>query len=149
MKTRDLSLTVVFAAMYAIGVIWPLSSMGIQCRLSCALIPLIAIFGGPATWGITIGHFIFNLLAPTGVLDYFSPFVFLIPRLLIQKYGVKAMPIHTIAVSLWVPIVLNQAFGMPLIPTILTVGIGELVAEWYLGYVGLYQRLENTKWSSM
>lgn len=147
MKTRDIGLSVVFAAMYAIGVIWPLSSMGIQCRLSCALIPLIAIFGGPATWGITIGHFIFNSFSPIGWLDYFSPLVLLVPRLLIQKYGVKAMPIHTIVVALWVPFILNQTFGLPMIPLILTVGIGELIAEWYLGYLGLYPRLVDPKWS--
>jgi len=146
MNNRDLGLTTMFATLYAVGVVWPLSFMGVQCRLSCALIPLIAIFGLPATLGITVGHFIFNSFSPIGWLDYLSPLIFFIPRWLIQKYGVKAMPIHTVTVSVWVPLILNWAFKIPIIPTILTVGIGELIAEWYIGYLGLYPRFAK-RWS--
>lgn len=143
MKTRDVALATMFATLYAVGVIWPLGFMGVQCRLSCALIPLIALFGWPSTIGITIGHFVYNSFSPIGFLDYFSPLIFFIPRLLIQKYGIKAMPIHTIAVATWVPFILNQAFGVPLILNIITVGIGELIAEWYLGYLGLFPRVQK------
>lgn len=133
----------IFAVLYAVGVIWPFSFMGVQCRLSCALIPLIAIYGWPATMGITIGHFIFNLFSPIGFLDYLSPFVLFIPRLMIQRYGVKTMFIHTIIVSIWVPYILNLVLGLPFILNVLTVGIGEILVEWYLGYLGLFLRLDR------
>jgi len=145
MKSRDVGLATMFATLYAVGIIWPFSFMGVQCRLSCSLIPLIALFGWPSTIGITIGHIIFNSFSPIGYLDYFSPFIFFIPRLLIQKYGIKAMPIHTLAVSIWVPYILNQVWGAPLILNVLTVGIGEVIAEWYLGYLGLFPRMKE-KW---
>lgn len=145
MKTKDLALTAVFATLYyVLGMVFqPISFMAVQIRVACALIPLIYLFGYPATIGITIGHLIFNMNSPIGFLDLISPFVFLIPRLLIQRYGVKAMPIHTLVVGGWVGYILNVAFNIPLIPTILTVTIGEFVAEWYLGYLLLYPRIEE------
>ena len=147
MKTRGVAFAAIFASLYfVLGIVWPLSFMDIQCRIACGLIPLIAIFGWPATVGISIGHFLFNLSSPIGFLDFLSPFVFLIPRILIQKYGVKAMPLHTISVALWVPYILNQTFGIPILPTIITVGVGELLAEWYLGYILLYSGVE-TRWN--
>lgn len=117
--------------------------MAIQVRVACALIPLIALFGYPATIGITIGHLAFNLNSPLGFLDYLSPFVFLVPRLLIQRYGVKAMPIHTLAVGMWVAYILNNLGWALFLPAAVTVSVGELIAEWYLGYVLLYREVEK------
>ncbi len=145
MKSNDIALTAMFATLYyVLGIVFqPISFMAVQVRVACALIPLIYLFGYPATIGITIGHLIFNMNSPIGFLDLMSPFVFLIPRLLIQRYGVKVMPIHTLAVGTWVGYILNTAFGIPLIPTILTVTIGEFIAEWYLGYLLLYRGVEK------
>jgi len=113
-------------------------------RVACATIPLIAIVGMPATIGITIGHLMFNIGSPLGTLDMLSPFVFLIPRLLIQKYGVKMMPIHTLSVGVWVAYILST-FGLPFFPIFLTVTIGETVAEWLLGYILLYTVVEKNE----
>jgi hypothetical protein len=76
------------------------------------------------------------------MLDLYSPFIFLIPRLLIQRYGVKAMPIHTLAVGGWVAYIIST-FGVPFIPVFLTVTVGEFIAEWYLGYLLLYQGVKQ------
>ena len=145
MNSKQLAQTAIFATLYyVLGIVFqPISFMAVQIRVACALIPLIYLFGYPATIGITIGHLIFNMGSPIGFLDLMSPFVFLIPRLLIQRYGVKAMPIHTLAVGGWVGYILNVAFGIPLIPTVLTVTIGEFIAEWYLGYLLLYHGVEK------
>lgn len=142
-KSKDVAMTAIFAALYyALGIVFqPISFMAIQVRVACALIPLIYLFGYPATIGITIGHLAFNMNSPIGFLDLISPFVFLIPRLLIQRYGIKAMPIHTLAVGTWVGYILNVAFGLPLLTTMLTVGVGEFIAEWYLGYLLLYDQV--------
>ena len=130
MKSKQIALTAVFAALYyALGLVFqPISFGAIQVRVACATIPLIALFGAPATIGITLGHLLFNLNSPLGTLDYISPFVFLIPRLLIQKYGVKAMPIHTLTVGAWVGYIISL-FGVPFLSVFLTVSIGELIAE--------------------
>jgi uncharacterized membrane protein len=144
LKTKDLALTAVFASLYyVLGIVFqPISFEAIQIRVACALIPLIYLFGFPATIGITIGHLAFNMGSPLGALDLLSPFVFLIPRLLIQRYGVKAMPVHTIAVGAWVAYIIST-FGAPFAPVFLTVFAGELVAEWYLGYLLLYAAVEK------
>ena len=144
MNTKQISLTAMFAALYYIlGVVFqPISFGAIQVRVACALIPLIALFGLPATIGITLGHILFNIGSPLGSLDLLSPFVFLIPRLLIQKYGVMMMPIHTLSVGFWVAYILST-FGLPFFPTFLTVAIGETVAEWFLGFILLYAQVKN------
>ena len=136
MKSKQIALTGVFAALYyVLGIVFqPISFGAIQVRVACALIPLIALFGYPATIGITIGHLLFNLNSPLGTLDYLSPFIFLIPRYLIQRYGTITMPIHTLTVGAWVAYILST-FGLPFFPIFLTVAIGETVAEWFLGYV--------------
>lgn len=145
LKSKEIGYVVVFAALYyAVGIVFqPISFLAIQVRVACAFIPLIALFGWPATLGITIGHFAFNLASPLGFLDFLSPFVFFLPRLAIQKWGVKAMPVHTVSVALWVSYILNAVIGLPYWPVALTVGIGELIAEWYLGYVLLYPQVEQ------
>lgn len=144
MKSKQIALTGVFAGLYyVLGILFqPISFGAIQVRVACALIPLISLFGYPATIGITIGHLLFNVGSPLGTLDILSPFVFLIPRLLIQKYGVKTMPIHTVTVGLWVAYILST-FGSPFVPIFLTVTIGETVAEWFLGYVLLHPKIEK------
>lgn len=148
MKSKEIGYAVVFGSLYVVLgiVLQPLSFGFIQSRVACALIPLIALFGMPGVLGITVGHIIFNtFFASLGPFDLLSPFVFLIPRILIAKYGVKAMPIHTVTVAIYVAWLLNMylpfhpAIGL----SILTVGIGELFAEWYLGYVLLYPRVEQ------
>ena len=146
MKTKQIALTGIFAALYyVLGVVFqPISFGAIQVRVACATIPLIAIVGMPATIGITIGHLMFNIGSPLGTLDMLSPFVFLIPRLLIQKYGVKMMPIHTLSVGVWVAYILST-FGLPFFPIFLTVTIGETVAEWLLGYILLYTVVEKNE----
>jgi len=144
MKSKQIALTGIFAGLYyVLGLVFqPISFGAIQVRVACATIPLIALFGAPATIGITLGHLLFNLNSPLGTLDYFSPIVFLIPRLLIQKYGVKAMPIHTLTVGAWVGFIISR-FGVPFFPLFLTITIGELVAEWYLGYILLYDQVKK------
>jgi len=141
MKSRDVVLAGVLGALYiAIGLAIPFISFGaIQCRISDALYPLIAILGTPALVGLTLGHVIYNLYGYStgvalGMLDVVgSPLLFLIAKLFIWKYGLRAVPIHVIFVALWVPYLLNSLFGLPYWPLVITVGIGEVVAEIVLG----------------
>ncbi|GAJ04381.1 unnamed protein product, partial [marine sediment metagenome] len=90
MKSKEIALGSVLGALYLVlGVILQPWSFGfIQVRVACAMIPLIALVGMPGVIGVTIGHFIFNsYFASLGPFDLLSPFVFLIPRILIAKYG--------------------------------------------------------------
>ena len=68
-----------------------------------------------------------------GFGDLLSPFILLLPKLLIWKFGLKAVPVHVIAVALWVSYLLNAMFGVPFWLSVLTVGAGEAAAEIGLG----------------
>lgn len=140
MKTKDIALIALFGSTYLVlGLIFqPISFMAIQVRVACALIPLITLFGTPATIGITIGGLIFNSTSPLGLLDLLSMFIFLPAKYAIQKYGVKAVPLHILSVALWVSFMLNNLFNIPYFASVLTVGLGEAVAELGLGIPLLY-----------
>ncbi|MEM4284306.1 MAG: QueT transporter family protein, partial [Candidatus Caldarchaeum sp.] len=71
MKSRDLAAAIVFAGLYAAGVIAlpGISFEIIQVRVSDALLPLAIVFGMPAVVGITVGTFIANLFSPFGPVD--------------------------------------------------------------------------------
>lgn len=141
MKSKDITQVAVLAALYiAIGLVIPSISFGaIQCRVSDALYPLIAVLGMPALIGLTLGHVIYNFYGyftgfALGLLDVIvSPLLFLVAKLLIWKYGLKAVPIHVVFVALWVPYLLTTLFGLPYWPLVISVGIGEAVAELVLG----------------
>lgn len=141
METKQIAQATVLAALYiAIGVVLPFISFGaIQCRISDALYPLIAILGTPALIGLTLGHIIYNAYGfvtgfALGLLDVLlSPLIFFGAKLAIWKWGIKAIPLHVVAVALWVPYLLNTLFGIPYWPLVLTVGAGEAIAELVLG----------------
>jgi uncharacterized membrane protein len=71
MRGRDLAASVVFAALYAGGVIVlpGLSFEIVQVRVSDALLPLAMVFGLPAVFGVTVGTFLANMLSPFGLVD--------------------------------------------------------------------------------
>ncbi len=71
MKTRDLSVAVVFAGLYAAGVMAlpGISFELFQVRIADALLPMVMVFGLPAVFGITVGTFIANMLSPFGLVD--------------------------------------------------------------------------------
>jgi uncharacterized membrane protein len=65
LKTKNatyITLTAVFAAVYAVGVIVlaPISFLPVQVRVADALLPLSMIFGWPAVLGLSIGAFVAN-----------------------------------------------------------------------------------------
>jgi uncharacterized membrane protein len=140
MKTLELAQVGIIASLYvAVGLAFqPLSFLAIQIRVASGLIPLIVLYKKPAVYGITLGHFLFNLTSPLGVLDLLSPFFLFFARLLLARFGLKVLPLHIFAVALWVSFLLMLVYGLPFIPTILSVGVGEAIAEIGLGLPLLY-----------
>ncbi|MFB0523596.1 MAG: QueT transporter family protein [Candidatus Bathyarchaeia archaeon] len=66
METKNLALTALFAALYAILVLIlvPFSFQLVQVRVADALIPLSIIYGWPAVIGMTVGCIISNIASP-------------------------------------------------------------------------------------
>jgi uncharacterized membrane protein len=89
--SRDLTLTAVFAALYAVINVVQSVTIGnptiygpIQLRIADALIPLAALFGWPIVGGVTIGCFLTNayyFVSPTDVV--FGPIANLVAACLI------------------------------------------------------------------
>jgi uncharacterized membrane protein len=74
-KPRDISLTVVFASLYAICVITlaPISFDVWQVRVADALLPLSMIFGIPCALGLSLGCLVANIFAPSPhIIDIFG-----------------------------------------------------------------------------
>jgi uncharacterized membrane protein len=66
LHTRDLALTAIFAALYAVLVLAlaGISFQLIQVRVADALIPLSMLFGWPVALGVTIGGAVANFASP-------------------------------------------------------------------------------------
>lgn len=123
----------------------PISFLQVQVRISNALIPLIAIFEGPAFIGLILGHALFNISSPLGWLDLVSVILFIPAKWLILRKKLYAVPLHILSVAVWVGILLYNV-GLPLVPSIISVGVGEFIAEILLGvplYVGIYKRYQK------
>ena len=71
MNSKDISITVVFAALYAIGVIAlaPISFSIYQVRLADALLSLSMVFGVPSAIGLGLGCIVANVYGGYGIID--------------------------------------------------------------------------------
>jgi len=155
MNARELSLAIVFAALYAVLVmVFGIISYGpVQLRVADALIALAALFGGPVILGVSLGALIGNTY--TNVLIYwigpvdilFGPVANLISASLIFALRrrrflaclVGALPIGLIVgsyLSLFFPP--PEAFDLNLPPwlaMVISITLSSLVAIAGIGYV--------------
>lgn len=148
-NTKDLSLTAIFASLYAIVVIVlaPISFGPVQLRVADCLIPLAALFGSPVVIGVTIGCFVGNayfwlgpydvLLGPLANLAAAS-LVFWLKKRHFLSCIVGALPIGIIVGSyLWLFFPPPDIFG-PNIPVwaamIVSITISSLIAIAGFGY---------------
>src|SRR5271157_908062 len=74
MKSKNsirVTLTAVFAAIYAVGVVFlaPISFQIFQVRLADAILPLAMLFGWPAVLGLSLGAFVANFFGGLGPID--------------------------------------------------------------------------------
>lgn len=149
MKTADLSLSVIFAALYSVLVIIlaPISFGPVQLRVADCLIPLAALLGWPVITGVTIGCFIGNAyfwLGPQDVI--FGPIANLIAAILIFKLRQRqflacvtgALPIGIIVGGyLWLFFSPPDIFGlnMPMWSAMIaSITMSSLVAMAIIGY---------------
>lgn len=71
MNSKDITLLIVFASLYAIGVIIlaPISFSIYQVRIADALLPLSMIFGVPSALGLGLGAVVANIYGGYGIID--------------------------------------------------------------------------------
>ena len=147
MKTnsRRISIIVIFAALYAVGVIFlsPISYSFFQVRLADALLPLSMIFGIPSAIGFALGCLVSNIYGGLGLVDIVGGTVanFVACSLawyIAKKSGVAkrfvGSVIQTIVVTLIVGGYLWIIFEVPIEFSIAGVLVGSLIAINVLGF---------------
>jgi uncharacterized membrane protein len=131
----------IIAAIYA-SLTVSLGTLGyswIQVRLSEALAPLPFLMGFPAIGGITLGCAIANSFSPVGIPDLvLGPLLSMFSAFLSWKFSYKRKMLACLY-----PVLIN-AFGVsgyvsvfynvPYVVSVLTIGMGEFVACFLLGY---------------
>jgi hypothetical protein len=131
LDSKDLALTVVFAALYATLVIIQGQSAAatIQLRIADCLIPLCALFGWPAIIGVTAGALAGNMFTSlpmsNGVYDVvFGPFANLLAGIIIflfRKRRLIGCVLASVEIGLVVGSYVWMIFGAP--SNIFNVGI--------------------------
>ena len=153
LDTRDLSLTVLFAGLYAVLVIVlaPISFGPVQLRVADVLIPLTALFGWPVVVGVTTGCFIGNAYVWLGPYDViFGPIANLIAASIILQLRKKrslacfigALPIGIIVGGgyLWIYFPPPEILGLTLpvwVAMMISITLSSFIAITIIGYAVL------------
>jgi uncharacterized membrane protein len=142
----NIALTAVFAAIYALGVVFlaPISFQIFQVRVADALLPLAMLFGWPAVLGLSLGAFVANIFGGLGPVDMVGGSVanfiatFVAWRI-VSSRGRRWAPVgvgmEIIIVTLVVGSYLSYLLAMPLEISWLGVFLGSVTAIGVLGSI--------------
>jgi uncharacterized membrane protein len=159
MDSRDLSLISIIAVLYAVLVIVlaPISFGPVQLRIADCIIPLAALFGLPAVFGVTIGCFVSNMYYWLGFYDvFFGPLanfiaaflIFLLRRKPILATILGSLPIGFIVGGyLWIFFPPPVVFGLNLpvwLAMMLSITISTLISLTLIGYP-ILQTMKKTQ----
>jgi len=144
-NAKKLSITAIFAALYAVGVIFlaPISFGVYQVRLADAMLPLSMIFGLPSAVGFSLGCIVSNVYGGLGPIDIIGGAAAnLVACTLAWYIGRKGHTIQrfagsvaqTVAIALIVGGYLSLIFQVPVEIGLLGVLIGSLVAINAIGF---------------
>lgn len=144
MNTRDLALAAVLAALYALGCVLlaPISYWIFQVRVADALVPLSALFGWPAIFGVTVGGLVANFFTPVPlawidiVLGSIANFVASYLAWRVRKMHLfLSTVVANLAVTFIVGTYLPLLLGFPIYMGWLGVFLGSLIAMNLIGYM--------------
>ena len=162
MKSKNavhITLTAVFAALYAVGVVFlaPISFQVFQVRIADALLPLSMLFGWPVILGLSLGAFVANFFGGLGPIDIIGGAVAnFIATFVAWKIGRRRRPVNALAgilseiitVTIIVGTYLSFLIGMPLAVGLLGIFLGSVIAIGVLGGV-LFIALSSSRVTSM
>ncbi len=145
-NAKKLAVMTIFAALYAVGVIYlaPISFGPGQIRIADAMLPLSMIFGFPSALGLSLGCLVSNAFgSPYGIIDIFGGAVAnLVACVLAWYIGRKGGRIQRFAGTLIQTVVISLIVGVYLAPLInVTVELsifgllaGEVIAINIIGF---------------
>jgi len=149
MKSKSsihVTLTAVFAALYAVGVVFlaPISFQIFQVRVADALLPLSMLFGWPAVLGLSIGAFVANFFGGLGPVDMVGGALanliatFLAWKLVRHRtrpWYLLGAAVEIATVTIIVGTYLSYLLGFPILVAWTGVLLGSLVA---IGIIGTF-----------
>jgi uncharacterized membrane protein len=139
-----MTLTAVFAALYAVGVVFlaPISFQVFQVRIADALLPLAMLFGWPAILGLSLGAFVANFFGGLGPIDIKGGAVanllatFVAWKISHGRRRLNAFAgilLEIVIVTLIVGTYLSFLIGMPLVVGLFGIFMGSVIAIGILG----------------
>lgn len=143
-KSVSVTLTAVFAAVYAVGVVVlaQISFLPFQVRVADALLPLSMLFGWPAVVGLSLGALVANIFGGLGPVDmvggaianFLATFIaWRIARHKSKSWGVVGVVVEILVVSLIVGSYLSYLFAIPIVTGWAEVMLGSIIAIGILG----------------
>lgn len=137
-------MTAVFAALYAIGVVFlaPISFQIFQVRIADALLPLAMLFGWPAVLGVSLGAFVANFFGGLGPVDmvggalanFIATFLsWKLTRNRNRRWFFFGAAVEVVVVTLVVGSYLSYLLGFPILVGWTGVLVGSIVAMMVLG----------------
>lgn len=144
-SARWISIIIVFAALYATGVIFlaPISFSIYQVRLADALLPLSIIFGIPSAIGLGLGCLVSNVYGGLGIIDIVGGTVANLVAASLAWYIAKKRGfthrllgsiVETLTITVIVGGYLALIFEVPLELGLIGVLIGSIVAINIVGF---------------
>lgn len=149
-KLIDVTIQAMIATIYAVVtvVLAPISYGSLQFRVSEILI-ILALFNKKHIIGLTIGCFVANLFSPMLFLDLpFGTLATFLSVFYLNKFNKKpylALILPSIFNGVIVGLMLNYAFKLPLIESMISVFIGEFVVTYVFG-LPIYYRIKETNY---
>jgi len=145
LNTKKLAVVTVFAALYAVGVVFlaPISFGIVQVRVADAMLPLAMIFGLPGALGLSLGCLVSNVFGGLGIVDIVGgASANLVACTLAWYIGRKGRGaqrfLGTVAITVVVGLIvggyLSWLLQVPLEISVIGVVVGEVIAVNLIGF---------------
>jgi uncharacterized membrane protein len=155
-NSKDIALTGVFAALYAVGVLAlaPISFMLVQVRVADALLTLTMLFGYPAIIGVTVGCLIANFFGGLGIVDLtLGPLANFLACLLGYYVGKHSRLGGSLTITALITLIvggyLALLFGFPIYVGWGFIGVGSVVSIIIVGLPLTYALEKRIWWVSI
>ena len=154
LKTKDLALIAVYAALYAalVVVLGGISYGPIQVRIADSMVTAVPLLGIPGVLGHTLGVLIGNIFSPDGVLDLLNTIPSFVMSFVIYYIYKKTKNDYTVigtsvaysaVLGTTVGWMLSYLYHLPLLLTITYVAIGNVIATVLIGWP-IFKLLKKT-----
>lgn len=144
-RTKDLALTSIYAALYAalVVVLGGFSYGPVQIRIADSMLAAVPLLGIAGVLGHTLGVFVANIFSPLGPIDLLNTVpsfamsfvVYYVYKRTRNDYTViGTCLVYSAVLGVTVGSMLSYVLSLPLLPTIAYVAIGNVIASVLIGW---------------